>query len=179
MSGPARELTLTKETHQSAAVVRATVPAPPQPASRSLRILMLSWEYPPVLVGGLGRHVHALATRLAAGRPRGHRGDPARARARPWTRWSTGVRVVRAPEDPPRIPLDTPHLLAWTMAFNHTLTRDRAARHRRASSTTWSTPTTGSSPTPPSPCGTTWASRWWPRCTPPRPAGTRAGCPAT
>jgi glycogen(starch) synthase len=31
-----------------------------------LRILMLSWEYPPVVVGGLGRHVHALATNLAA-----------------------------------------------------------------------------------------------------------------
>ena len=27
---------------------------------------MLSWEYPPLLVGGLGRHVHALATGLAA-----------------------------------------------------------------------------------------------------------------
>src|SRR5258706_8301696 len=33
---------------------------------RRLRVLMLSWEYPPVLVGGLGRHVHALATSLAA-----------------------------------------------------------------------------------------------------------------
>ncbi|SDZ45082.1 Starch synthase catalytic domain-containing protein, partial [Micromonospora pattaloongensis] len=30
------------------------------------RILMLSWEYPPVLVGGLGRHVHALSVALAA-----------------------------------------------------------------------------------------------------------------
>ncbi|MGQ5263236.1 glycosyltransferase family 4 protein, partial [Micromonospora sp. ZYX-F-536] len=28
--------------------------------ARHLRVLMLSWEYPPVLVGGLGRHVHAL-----------------------------------------------------------------------------------------------------------------------
>ena len=27
---------------------------------------MMSWEYPPVVVGGLGRHVHALATELAA-----------------------------------------------------------------------------------------------------------------
>src|ERR1700760_4579145 len=27
---------------------------------------MVSWEYPPVIVGGLGRHVHALATALAA-----------------------------------------------------------------------------------------------------------------
>jgi glycogen(starch) synthase len=26
------------------------------------KVLMLSWEYPPVLVGGLGRHVHALGT---------------------------------------------------------------------------------------------------------------------
>lgn len=34
-----------------------------------------------------------------------------------------GVRVVRAPEDPPLIPLDTANLLAWTMAFNQTLTR--------------------------------------------------------
>ncbi|MEU8392393.1 glycogen/starch synthase, partial [Micromonospora sp. NPDC048843] len=35
---------------------------PPQ----TRRILMLSWEYPPVLVGGLGRHVHALSVALAA-----------------------------------------------------------------------------------------------------------------
>ena len=31
-----------------------------------MRVLMVSWEYPPVVVGGLGRHVHALATELAA-----------------------------------------------------------------------------------------------------------------
>ncbi|MCX6489284.1 MAG: glycogen/starch synthase, partial [Mycobacterium sp.] len=31
-----------------------------------MKILMLSWEYPPVVVGGLGRHVHHLATTLAA-----------------------------------------------------------------------------------------------------------------
>jgi glycogen(starch) synthase len=31
-----------------------------------MRVLLVSWEYPPVLVGGLGRHVHALATGLAA-----------------------------------------------------------------------------------------------------------------
>src|SRR5215207_8688069 len=33
-------------------------------AATPVRILMLSWEYPPVVVGGLGRHVHALATSL-------------------------------------------------------------------------------------------------------------------
>ncbi|NED59425.1 glycogen/starch synthase, partial [Streptomyces sp. SID10244] len=31
-----------------------------------MRILIVSWEYPPVVVGGLGRHVHHLATELAA-----------------------------------------------------------------------------------------------------------------
>jgi len=30
-----------------------------------VRVLMVSWEYPPVVVGGLGRHVHELAVRLA------------------------------------------------------------------------------------------------------------------
>jgi glycogen synthase len=86
------------------------------------RILMLSWEYPPVMVGGLGRHVHALATSLAAA---GHevtvvtRHAPGAA----LEEYAEGVRIVRAPEDPPKFPLATSHLLAWTMAFNHTLTR--------------------------------------------------------
>lgn len=87
-----------------------------------MRVLMLSWEYPPVVVGGLGRHVHALATSLAAA---GHdvtvvtRHAPGAA----LEEYAQGVRVVRAPEDPPAFPLATPSLLAWTMAFNHTLTR--------------------------------------------------------
>ena len=31
-----------------------------------MKILMVSWEYPPVVIGGLGRHVHHLSTALAA-----------------------------------------------------------------------------------------------------------------
>ncbi|HET9563112.1 MAG TPA: glycogen/starch synthase, partial [Mycobacterium sp.] len=31
-----------------------------------MKVLMVSWEYPPVVVGGLGRHVYQLATALAA-----------------------------------------------------------------------------------------------------------------
>src|SRR6202008_2186982 len=31
-----------------------------------VKVLMVSWEYPPVVVGGLGRHVYQLATALAA-----------------------------------------------------------------------------------------------------------------
>src|SRR2546423_14909688 len=116
-----RELTMTNEDN-AALAAGATVPAPPRPPSRSLRILMLSWEYPPVVVGGLGRHVHALARKLANA---GHQVTVATRHApgAPLDEVVDGVRVVRAPADPPAIPLETPHLLAWTMAFNHTLTR--------------------------------------------------------
>lgn len=87
-----------------------------------MRVLMLSWEYPPVMVGGLGRHVHALATSLAA---TGHDVTviTRHADGAPVEEHAEGVRIVRAPEDPPAFPLATPSLLAWTMAFNHTLTR--------------------------------------------------------
>jgi glycogen synthase len=86
------------------------------------RVLMLSWEYPPVVVGGLGRHVHALATSLVRA---GHEVTVVTRHApgAPLEEYAEGVRVVRAPEDPPLFPLDTHNLLAWTMAFNHTLTR--------------------------------------------------------
>ena len=86
------------------------------------KLLMLSWEYPPVVVGGLGRHVHALATTLARA---GHDVTVATRHApgAPLDEVVEGVRVVRAPQDPPVIPLTTEHLLAWAVAFNHTLTR--------------------------------------------------------
>ncbi|NJC69782.1 glycosyltransferase family 4 protein [Planosporangium thailandense] len=83
---------------------------------------MLSWEFPPVVVGGLGRHVHQLSTALVAA---GHQVTVVTRHApgAPVDEYVEGVRVVRAPEDPPLFPLSTPSLLAWTMAFNHALTR--------------------------------------------------------
>ena len=105
------------------------VPSGPASAAKPLRIMMLSWEYPPVVVGGLGRHVHALANSLVMA---GHHvtvvtrhapGAPLEEYAPPPVPGVQGVRIVRAPEDPPLFPLATPTLLAWTMAFNHTLTR--------------------------------------------------------
>ncbi|MFC7550005.1 glycosyltransferase family 4 protein [Plantactinospora sp. GCM10030261] len=86
------------------------------------RVLLLSWEYPPVLVGGLGRHVHALSLALTAA---GHEVTVVtrHAAGAPVEEYVDGVRVLRAPEDPVSFPLATPSLLAWTMAFNHTLTR--------------------------------------------------------
>ncbi|MEU4622239.1 glycosyltransferase family 4 protein [Actinoplanes sp. NPDC023801] len=86
------------------------------------RILMLSWEYPPLLVGGLGRHVHALATTLVQA---GHEVTVV-TRHVPGAmleEYTEGVRVIRAPDDPPVFPVTGGDLLAWTVAFNHTLTR--------------------------------------------------------
>ncbi|WDZ84083.1 glycosyltransferase family 4 protein [Micromonospora cathayae] len=90
--------------------------------ARSQRVLMLSWEYPPVLVGGLGRHVHALSVALVRA---GHQVTVVtrHAEGAPLEEYADGVRILRAPEDPVAFPLATPALLAWTMAFNHTLTR--------------------------------------------------------
>ena len=86
-----------------------------------MRVLMLSWEYPPVMVGGLGRHVHALAEALAGV---GHEMTvlTRHAPGAPYDEVAGGVRVVRVPEDPPLFPFEQ-ELLAWTMALNHALTR--------------------------------------------------------
>jgi glycogen(starch) synthase len=94
----------------------------PEIVSQPVRVMLLSWEYPPVMVGGLGRHVHALATSLAAA---GHRVTVVTRHAEnaPLEELRDGVRILRAPEDPPAFPLATDALLAWTMAFNHSLTR--------------------------------------------------------
>ncbi|MEU7574348.1 glycogen/starch synthase, partial [Micromonospora sp. NPDC049240] len=62
----AQTATATDRLHRPTLTSRPTVPPQSGAASRKRRILMLSWEYPPVLVGGLGRHVHALSVALAA-----------------------------------------------------------------------------------------------------------------
>jgi glycogen(starch) synthase len=86
-----------------------------------MRVMVLSWEYPPVVVGGLGRHVHALCEAMAAA---GHEVTVvSRHRAgAAYDEVVRGVRVVRVPEDPPLFDFEQ-SLLSWTMAFNHALTR--------------------------------------------------------
>lgn len=88
-----------------------------------MRVLLLSWEYPPLVYGGLGRHVHALSEALVAA---GHEvtvvtqtGGDQKVALEEVTR--AGVRVVRVPEDPPLVP--KADLMAWIMAFNHALSR--------------------------------------------------------
>ncbi|RSM83169.1 glycosyltransferase family 1 protein [Kibdelosporangium aridum] len=92
-----------------------------------MRVLMLSWEYPPVVVGGLGRHVHALATHLAG---QGHE-VVVLCRHQAGTDASThpatdqvleGVRVIRVAEDPPHLVFER-DLVAWTLAMGHAMVR--------------------------------------------------------
>jgi glycogen(starch) synthase len=97
-----------------------------------VRVLIVSWEYPPVIVGGLGRHVHALATELAAAghevvvlsrRPAGS--DVA---THPTTDDVVdGVRVLHVAEDPPHLELDR-DLVAWTLAMGHGMLRAALTR---------------------------------------------------
>src|ERR1700710_1319195 len=83
---------------------------------------MLSWEYPPLVVGGLGRHGEALARALAAA---GHdvrvvtRGSDAGGGAQVLD----GVHVVRSALDPLAIDFTTESLLSWSQAAEHALVR--------------------------------------------------------
>jgi len=92
-----------------------------------MRILMVSWEYPPVVVGGLGRHVHHLATALAADghdvvvlsrQPFGT--DPASHPTADEVRES--VRVIAAAQDPHEFDFGS-DMMAWTLAMGHALIR--------------------------------------------------------
>ena len=97
-----------------------------------MRVLMVSWEYPPVVVGGLGRHVHALATELAA---TGHE-VVVLSRRPAGTDAGThptidevvdGVRVLRVAEDPAHLEFER-EMVAWTLAMGHGLLRAALGR---------------------------------------------------
>ena len=88
---------------------------------------MVSWEYPPVIVGGLGRHVYQLATALAAD---GHEvvvlcrapfdTDPVSHPTTDETR--EGVRVITAAHDPHEFEFG-PDMMAWILAMGHAMLR--------------------------------------------------------
>ena len=83
---------------------------------------MLSWEYPPLVVGGLGRHVEALSRELVrAGHEvqvvtRGEKNDIV-------DELVDGVRIRRAAVDPLAIDFTTESLLSWSQAHEHSLLR--------------------------------------------------------
>ena len=95
---------------------------------------MISWEYPPVVIGGLGRHVYQLATALAAD---GHEvvvlsrqqagTDPA---SHPTTdSVSEGVRIIAAAQDPHEYDFGT-DMMAWVLAMGHSMIRAGLQLHR-------------------------------------------------
>lgn len=92
-----------------------------------MRVLMVSWEYPPVVVGGLARHVHALARHLGKS---GHevvvlcRQDAGTdAETHPTTDSVVdGVRILRVAEDPMHLTFER-DLVAWTLAMGHAMIR--------------------------------------------------------
>lgn len=92
-----------------------------------VKVLLVSWEYPPVVIGGLGRHVHHLATALAAAghevvvlsrRPSGT--DPSTHPSNDEV--SEGVRVIAAAQDPHEFDFST-DMMAWTLAMGHSFVR--------------------------------------------------------
>jgi glycogen(starch) synthase len=96
----------------------------------TVRILHLSWEYPPLVYGGLGRHVHALAeAQAAAGHDvvvlTQHPGDAGLA----LDETVNGVRVVRVPHDSSEITMQD-EFLAWVIALGHAMTRTGIALGR-------------------------------------------------
>ena len=85
-----------------------------------MRVLVFSWEYPPVIEGGLGRHVRKLSEQLAAAGVEVHlltRGGG----QLPSEESRHGVRVHRVTEPP--FPRDVDQFLRWVKRMN----RDMAA----------------------------------------------------
>jgi glycogen synthase len=106
-----------------------------------MKILMVSWEYPPVVIGGLGRHVHHLSTALAAAghdvvvlsrRPTGT--DPS---THPSSdEFSEGVRVIAAAQDPHEFAFGS-DMMAWVLAMGHAMIRAGMPLTRRGSNRPW------------------------------------------
>lgn len=82
-----------------------------------MRILHVSWEYPPVLYGGLGRHVHALAQEQAR---EGH--DVTVLTQLPpgatETEVVNGVRIIRISPPQPDAPREPTALVEWVTGLN-------------------------------------------------------------
>jgi len=97
------------------------------------RVLILSWEYPPIVEGGLARHVRKLAEELVARDVEVHvltRGRGAGGVGEPGAELRAGVRVHRLPE--PTTPRDLDAFLAWVEDLNeHMLVAGRALAARR------------------------------------------------
>jgi len=80
-----------------------------------MRILVLSWEYPPRMIGGLGRHVAALTRALADAGHAVHVVTREHPDALP-EESDRGIHVTRVDTSPPGVPFDD--LVPWVLGFN-------------------------------------------------------------
>jgi glycogen synthase len=106
-----------------------------------MKVLMVSWEYPPVVIGGLGRHVHHLSTALAAAghevvvlsrRPSGT--DPS---THPSSdEINEDVRVVAAAQDPHEFTF-AKDMMAWTLAMGHAMVRTGLSLKKKRNGRPW------------------------------------------
>lgn len=89
---------------------------------RPLRIMMLSWEFPPFIVGGLGHHMAGLTEGLAA---LGHRVSviTASCQGAPVFSEDGGVRVWRTGPEPGK----GDDFLGWVYSFNESLVRQASS----------------------------------------------------
>jgi glycogen synthase len=92
-----------------------------------VRILMLSWEYPPHIIGGLGRHVTDLATALATQHIEMHVVTPNLGGGPEIETIGPRLTVHRAPV--PDIAHDTSNLVASTQSSNRSLQRKALELH--------------------------------------------------
>src|SRR5579875_2725622 len=80
-----------------------------------MRVLLISWEYPPVIEGGLGRHVRKLSEHLVAGGIEVHVLTRGGGRL-PLEEERHGVRVHRVRE--PQFPQDIEQFVLWVQDMN-------------------------------------------------------------
>ena len=80
------------------------------------RVLILSWEYPPLIEGGLARHVRKLSEGLVDARSRGPRPDPRRRGVAGASEVVAGVSVHRVLE--PTRPRDLGEFVTWVERMN-------------------------------------------------------------
>ena len=93
-----------------------------------MRICHISWEFPPVVYGGLGRHVYAVAReQVRAGHDVvviSHIGiDADDATSVAIHEDIEGVRVIRVPRDAPYVPFDADALLGWVAGLSSAMIR--------------------------------------------------------
>jgi glycogen synthase len=86
-----------------------------------MRILHIAWEYPPLVYGGLGRHVGSLATAQAQA---GHDVTViTQSLSEAQDDVGDGVRVIRVPRDLPEMELTESQLLAWVAGLETAFVR--------------------------------------------------------